>query len=423
MHFFVLGLLLGIILWGWNYYHFKSQLQKILATSPDTADLASSLSSLSLVRREVLYLQQQCQQQTEELQRQQQILDLAPIGYLYIDRDNQLLWCNRQAQQLLDIDRWQPGQIRLLLELVRSYELDQLIERTRQDQTSQTEEWVFHRPHYGTDTPLGDRPTAITLKASSYPLSEGQVVVFLENQQPLIELSRSRDRAFSDLTHELRTPLTAISLVAETLQNRLENPERRWVGQLLAETHRLSKLVEDWLDLSQLEANPSQTLTYQSLELGELIRSAWQTLASLAQEKQVTLDCSGVAEIELRGDRSRLLQVFLNLFDNSLKHSPPQSTIEVNLQLTPDDQGIKVDLIDCGSGFVEKDLPYSFDRLYRGEPSRMRQGSDPQSRRQGSGLGLAIAQEIVKAHGGSITAKNHPETGGAWIQLIFPISD
>ncbi|ACK67426.1 histidine kinase [Rippkaea orientalis PCC 8801] len=410
-----------MILWGWNYYRFKSQLQKILIASPDTKDLASSLSAVSLVRREILYLQQQCQQQTETLQQQQQILDLLPIGYLHIDQDNQLLWCNPQAQQLLKLDRWQPGQVRLLLELVRSYELDQQIQRTRQRQTPQTKEWVFYPPNYDNQLLSGDRPISISLKASSYPLKQGEVAVFLENQQPLLELSQSRDRAFSDLTHELRTPLTAISLVAETLQNRLENPERRWINQLLSETQRLIKLVEDWLDLSQLGENHSQTLTCESLDLGELIQSAWQSLAPLAQKTQVTLNFRELTELTFSGDRARLFQVFLNIFDNSLKHSPPNGVIEVTLQLTPDDQSIQIDIIDQGSGFLEKDLPYIFDRLYRGEPSRVRQGTDPESRRQGSGLGLAIALEIIKAHGGNITAKNHPETGGGWIQLILPL--
>ncbi len=408
-----------MVFWGWSYYHFKFQLKKILTASPDIEDLVPTLSPTSLVRREILYLQEQCQQQAEELQKQQHILDLAPVGYLHIDGDNHLLWCNQQAQQLLHIDRWKPGQVRLLLELVRSYELDQLIEQTRETQTPQVKEWVLYQTAYVNHSFINNR--AITLKGLSYPLPQKAVGVFLENQQPLVELSRSREQAFSDLTHELRTPLTAISLVAETLQTRLQNPERRWVEQLLTETDRLIHLVENWLDLSQLENNPHQNLSYESLELRELILSAWKTLEPLAQNKQVTLDDSGLSEIQFSGDRSRLYQVFLNLFDNSLKYSPPQSIITVTLGLTDNDQAIQIDIIDQGSGFSQGDLPYIFERLYRGESSRTRTGTDSQSRRQGSGLGLAIAQEIVHAHGGSIVAQNHPDLQGAWIKLTFPL--
>ncbi|WP_338063316.1 hypothetical protein [cyanobacterium endosymbiont of Rhopalodia gibberula] len=86
-----------MVIWECSYYRFKYQLQKILTASPDTEDLFKFLSATSLVRREILYLQETSQQQAIELQRQQYILELDPIGYLHIDRDNQLLWCNRQA--------------------------------------------------------------------------------------------------------------------------------------------------------------------------------------------------------------------------------------------------------------------------------------------------------------------------------------
>jgi two-component system, OmpR family, phosphate regulon sensor histidine kinase PhoR len=417
--FFILGFLLGMVILGCSYYRFKYQLQKILTASPDTEDLVKSLSATSLVRREILYLQETSQQQAIELQRQQYIMELAPIGYLHIDRDNQLLWCNQQARQLLHIDRWQPGQVRLFLELVRSYELDQLIEKTRNTQVTQVEEWVFYQTPYVNQMLVNNG--AITLKGTSYPLQDKAVAVFLENQQPLAELSQSRNRAFSDLTHELRTPLTSIFLVAETLQTHLKNPERRWVEQLLKETARLIHLVEDWLDLSEIENNLHKNLAYEYLALDELILSAWQTLDPLAQKTQVTLECHGSSEIRLSGDRSRLYQAFLNLLDNSFKHSPSGSTIQVNLKLCEINQAIEVDIIDCGSGFFEADLPYVFNRLYRGDPSRVRAGIPPQSPREGSGLGLAIAQEIVHAHGGSITAKNHPNTHGAWLKVVFPI--
>ncbi|MGP0128505.1 MAG: sensor histidine kinase [cyanobacterium endosymbiont of Rhopalodia musculus] len=407
-----------MVIWGCSYYRFKYQLQKILTASPDTEDLVKSLSTTSLVRREILYLQETSQQQAIELQRQQYILELAPIGYLHIDRDNQLLWCNQQARQLLHIDRWQPGQVRLFLELVRSYELDQLIEKTRNTQTAQVEEWVFYKTPYVSQVLVNNG--AIALKGTGYPLQNQAVAVFLENQQPLVELSQSRDRAFSDLTHELRTPLTSIFLVAETLQTHLENPERRWVEKLLKETTRLIHLVEDWLDLSEIENNLHRNLTYERLALDKLILSAWQTLDPLAQKTQVTLDCHGSSEIQFSGDRSRLYQAFLNLLDNSFKHSPSGSTIQVHLKLCEINQAIEVDIIDCGSGFSEADLPYIFNRLYRGDISRVRAGNDTQSLRQGSGLGLAITQEIVHAHGGSITAKNHPDTHGAWVKVVFP---
>lgn len=427
MLYFILGLFIGIALLLWNRHALKSQLKNVLTASPDTEDLLGALPTISLIKREILYLTQECDRQQQELNLRQTILDLAPIAYLRVDDENQLLWCNRKAQDLLQIDRWQPGQIRLLLELVRSYELDQLIEQTRRTQTPQISEWIFYTSAYvpqnaetESHQPQPQTPISIALKGFGYPLSQGQIAVFIENQQPLLELSRSRDRAFSDLTHELRTPLTAISLVSERLQERLSDPERRWAGQMLKETHRLINLVEDWLDLSQIQENPHQSLSLESLNLPDLITSAWQILEPIAQQKQITLTYQGSHNIPYDGDRSRLTQVFINLLDNSIKHSVKQAEILITAANLPENQGIEINLFDQGSGFLETDLPYIFNRLYRGDSSRTRQSS-PQtpSLRPGSGLGLAIAQEIIQAHGGTITARNRPDVAGAWIQIML----
>ena len=148
MYAFILGFLLGIIILLWNRYRLKSDLKNLLTASPDTANLLGSLPMITLIKREILYIQQQCGQKQQELDIRQEILHLAPIGYLRVDQENQLLWCNQKAQELLHIDRWQPRQVRLLLELVRSYELDQLIQQTRQTQTPQVSEWTFYPSHY-----------------------------------------------------------------------------------------------------------------------------------------------------------------------------------------------------------------------------------------------------------------------------------
>ncbi len=434
---FILGLSLGIGFYFWKQWQNKKQLRQIFSSLLTDSNRLNSLPFTSLVRRAINSIEQQRQQLEIELQTWPEWLEGAPIGYLRVDEENQLLWCNQQARELLAIDRWQRGKVRLLLELVRSYELDRLIEQTRQTQKPQVQEWVFYTTKYTAQEPIAAKQS-LALKGSSFPLPQGHVAVFLENQQPLVELSQSRDRAFSDLTHELRTPLTAIALVAESLEKRLQNPEKRWVEKMLAEINRLINLVQDWLEISQLQKNPVQNLNYHSIELRELIVSVWQTLEPLAKQKEVSLAYSGPDRLDLQADKSRLAQVFLNLLDNGIKHSPVGGTIEVEVELVSQTQEpqltskqneryIQINIIDSGSGFSESDLPHIFDRLYRGDASRTRQVSDsetekPVSYRYGSGLGLSLVQEIIKAHQGSIEAKNHPDTGGAWLKLILPIN-
>ncbi|MFW6264130.1 MAG: sensor histidine kinase [Cyanobacteriota bacterium] len=442
---FLLGLSLGIGFWYWKQQQITDQLRQTLNVLPNAASGGATLSLIYRLRREFLRTHEQRQQLEEQLQTWEQLLEIAPIGYLQVDADNQLIACNRQAQTWLKIDRWQPGQVRLLLELVRSYELDQLIEETRRNEKPLTREWVFQTTIYSPN-PLSETPPAsrlrsayaVPLKAFSYPLSQGRVCVFLENQQAVLQLSQSRDRAFSDLAHELRTPLTSIRLVAETLENRLNPPESRWAGQLLQETNRLIQFVQDCLEISHLEKDPSKHLKIELVELRELIFGAWYTLEPLAKQKRLRLDYSSSEEVYLKADPSRLTQVFLNLFDNSFKYSPPETAIHVEVKIL--DQSdvehqnaiansenlIKINIIDLGCGFSDADLPYVFDRLYRGDPSRQRQLTEENSETplstRGSGLGLSIVQQIILAHGGSIEAKNSPETGGAWLEILLPQS-
>ena len=395
----------------------------------DTQGLLGLLPLASLVRREIAYLKKQWQQTGADLETWQRLVDLAPVGFLWVDADNQLLWCNRQARDLLEIDRWQPGEVRLLLELVRSYELDQIVQHTRESQKPQTREWQFYAP-----SPTFARANSAlsrnslspvksqALKASSYPLPERQVGIFLENQQPLEELTESRERAFSDLSHELRTPLTAISLVAEALIKRLQGRELGWAEQMLQETNRLQQLVQEWLDLSQFQESASCNRSYQTLELREVIVAAWQSLEPIAGEKGVALAYNSVTSAHLiQGARDRLIQVFINLFDNSLQYSPFNS--EIRVEVGQVSKTIRIDIIDSGSGFLETDLPHVFERFYRGDPSRTRAVFSQGKIRSGSGLGLAITREIIEAHGGSISASNHPETRGALVTISLPIPD
>jgi two-component system phosphate regulon sensor histidine kinase PhoR len=431
---FLLGSIVGISVGIWQQYRFQQQLRKTLNAFSADSDLTVSLPLSSLIRRELSNLERQKQLLEQNQKTWQELVDLAPIGYLQVDDENQLLGCNKSARQLLRIDSWRLGRVRLLLELVRSYELDRLIEKTRNSQQPEVDEWIFYCTRYVSpdlvnSTQTVDPTTRIVestaLKGYGFPLPNKQVGIFLVDRQPLVELSRSRDRVFADLTHELRTPLSSIGLVAENLLSRLQNPELGWVEQMLKEIERLSDLVREWLNLTELEASPEHTLKYESISLNDLVSSVWQTLEPIAKKKAVTLTYSESEPIALEADKSRLIQVFLNLLDNAIKHNPVDGQILVRAgtkqSSTPNEpQTIIIDIIDSGTGFAASDLPHIFDRLYRGDKSRTRQRSDTVPTSDGSGLGLAIVQQIVQAHGGQIMANNHPEIGGAWLKLDLP---
>ncbi len=421
---FFLGLAVAIGFWVWQQIRFKRKLQRLLETF-DTEVSEVSLPLIPRLRREIALQNQRKQELQSQLQTWETLIESAPIGYLQVDEENQLLWCNQKAQQLLGLQKWKPGQLRLLLELVRSYELDRLIEQTRDRQQSQVHEWLHH-PDCA-DAAAMSNLQKINLRASSLLLPQEQVGVFIENRQPLVEIIQSRDRLISDLAHELKTPLTSIRLVVETLQQQIDFPIRRLVDRLLPEVDRLINLVQNWLEISHLELEPYKKLNLQPVEIQALIYSVWQNLEPLAQAQNLQLEYSQPNPVWIKADKSRLTQVFLNLLHNSIKYSPPQATIYAIVNLLPTKMApkqVQINFIDGGKGFPAADLPYVFDRLYRCEPDRTRYSLDSIDTSSpiinGSGLGLAIAQQIILAHGGTIKAKNHPDTGGAWLQIELP---
>ncbi|ALB39272.1 histidine kinase [Anabaena sp. WA102] len=421
---FFLGLVVGLGFWVWQQVHLNWYLERLLQPLNSRSHETNNIKLLlrPRLRQDISIVNKQRQDLQQSLSIYQELLDFVPLGYLQVDEENQLLWCNQQAREILYLQRWQPGQVRLLLELVRSYELDQLIEQTRDWQKPQVQEWVFHPACE--DAREMTAVKSMFLRASSLPLPTGQVGVFLENCQSVLDMKQERDRSFSDLAHELRTPLTAIRLVVETLQTRLETPLDRWVNRLMQEVDRLINLVQSWLELTQMENNPTMQLNLEMVEMRSLIISAWATLEPIAQRHSLSINYSGLDSICIQADKSRLYQVFVNLLDNSIKYSPATTTIDIETKIISTDNGqmLEINIIDFGVGFAVDDLPHVFERFYRGDKARYRSPVNEvnsTTRIAGSGLGLAIVQQIVMAHGGVIKAMNHPETGGAWIQIQF----
>ncbi|MEN8444135.1 MAG: HAMP domain-containing sensor histidine kinase, partial [Cyanobacteria bacterium J06555_13] len=335
----------------------------------------------------------------------------------------------------------------------RSYELDKLIEHTRDTQRVCEASWTFNS--ISTD-PLNylERP-AYPLQGYGVPMRDGKVGVFLENKQEAVVLSEQRDRWMSDVAHELKTPLTSIRLVAETLQSRVNPQLTSWVERLLKEVIRLSKLVDDVLKISSLEQAAVQVEDETPTDLAPLINAVWQGVEPIAKLKQLTLDYQGPSQLIALINASLMHSVLFNLLSNAVKYSPAGQSICVRLSMVAQQgvaggQGaaggtgakrqqtfaantvkyILLEVIDAGKGFETKDLPHVFERFYRSDLARSRGdrledgGVDdlivadlPSS---GTGLGLAIVRQIVEAHQGRVKAKNDTETGGACLQVWLP---
>ena len=400
-----IGLLCTLLLLWQSRRRFRCELQRLGSLVHLAMPLHSPEQMLSLLSR---YLRQQdldWANQKQQLQNWQYLSQRLPWGYLRVDENNVVLECNPAAQRLLRISQWQPG-IKLLLEWVRSYELDQLIEATRRQETAapvQSREWIFY--------PSGGDGKPIPLRAWGLLLPQAHVAIFLEDRLEAKMLAQQRDRWASDVAHELKTPLTSIRLLAETLQSRVDAAQAVWVERLLNETLRLSHLVQDLLELSALNLGAASRSQWRWVDLASLVREAWQSVEPLAKPRHQELHLSGLSQIYLWGDEQRLYRLILNLLDNAVKYGKPDSPIHVVLS----EQGsqVQLEVYDHGPGLPEDQFELVFQPFYRTDTARARS-------KGGTGLGLAIVRQIVEVHGGTIQLRNHPQTGGLWVQVELP---
>jgi two-component system, OmpR family, sensor histidine kinase BaeS len=215
---------------------------------------------------------------------------------------------------------------------------------------------------------------------------------------------RSRRQWIADIAHELRTPLAALRAGIEVLEDGVRPMTAQSVGSLAQEVDQLTRLVEDLrlLSLSDLGA-----LTYRraSVAISGIIEEslASQHGAIAGKPLEVTLQLDRAVCID--GDEERLVQVFANLLQNTLRYTDAPARLEVQVSAT--DGGARVTWSDSGPGVSAADLPRLTDRLFRVDGSRSRSSG-------GSGLGLAIVKAIVEAHEGRLVASPSPLGGLQW---------
>lgn len=382
------GLALGLGCWLWSFRRWQRQLSHLVQQFPKETSSDEFPPQVRLIK--AVQTQQETQESLQQrLRTWQSVMQGAPIGYLEVDGEDHMYWHNLKAADLLNIELRKQGLFlrRSLLQVVRSYELDQLIETVRKAQSPLCRDWTFHavqNPLHAKDFPI---------RAYGFPLEDDHVGVFLEDRGEATELAADRDRWTSDVAHELKTPLTSIRLVAEMLQTQVESDLRPWIDRLIQETLRLSTLVQDILELSQVTFQPAQTLRVAEVNLPKLIQRAWVTLEPLAQRKNLSLYYDGAEDYSIYGDESRLLRVLMNLIDNAIKFSPVDQAIaiyvhpQINGVQTQDaqtqgthtqdaqtqdaqTQGTQIDVIDSGIGFPEDSLSHIFKRFYKVDPAR-----------------------------------------------------
>jgi signal transduction histidine kinase len=240
----------------------------------------------------------------------------------------------------------------------------------------------------------------------------GQLATELNRMsERLASLDKERRAFLANVSHELRTPVSNVQVTLEALASGADEEPAlrgRFIQTALDETTRLSRLIKDLLDLGRLEAGIT-SLEQQPVNLRDLIDRAVRAMESRMRSRGVEISIN-VPEVQLYGDPERLLQAFLNVLDNAIKHSAPDSQVFISGK--KEGVQIAVQIQDQGLGISESDLPHIFEQFYTAD--RSRQGS-------GTGLGLAIARRIVEAHDGSITASSRVGKG-ATFHIRLPLN-
>jgi signal transduction histidine kinase len=229
-----------------------------------------------------------------------------------------------------------------------------------------------------------------------------------------VDLERSnqlRRQMTADIAHDLRTPLAVITGYLEGLKDGVIKPSPKRFAAIYDEAIFLQRLVEDLRTLTLADAGELK-INLRQTQPGELIEKLSESFQHQADLSQITL----ISEIEeslpgIKVDPERMQQAMANLVSNALRYTPPGG--EIHLAARLEDQEIRLEVKDSGSGISADDLPHIFDRFYRGDESRQEGGS---------GLGLAIARSLIELQGGTLTAHSDGPGNGSLFTVHIAVA-
>lgn len=218
-----------------------------------------------------------------------------------------------------------------------------------------------------------------------------------------------RKQMTSDVAHELRSPLNNLTGYLEAIADGVVEPDEGTISSLRDEADLLVRLVADLEQISLVDAG-RQVLHRRPVRIATVVTSAVGAMRPRATSRGVSILCDAQTPVEVDADSDRLAQVVRNLLENAITHTPVGGVIRV--QVASIDDRVTLTVTDSGPGIPEAHLPYIFERFYRADPSRTRATG-------GAGLGLAIVEQLVRVHGGTVSASNG-EGGGARLMVSLP---
>ena len=227
----------------------------------------------------------------------------------------------------------------------------------------------------------------------------------------LNESDKFQQKFLSNISHDFRSPLTSIKGYLEAIQDGTIPPEMldKYIGIMLFETERLTKLTSNILTLNELDPK-SVRLDISTFDLNSIIRHTVETFEGTCKKKGIKFNITYANSVQnVKADKGRIQQVIYNLIDNAIKFSKENSYIYITVK----EKGEKaqISIKDTGCGIAKEDIDKIWDRFYKSDSSR---GRD----KKGSGLGLSITKEVSQAHGENIDVVS---TVGVGTEFIFTL--
>lgn len=258
----------------------------------------------------------------------------------------------------------------------------------------------------------GDFSQRVAVEGSAEVAEVSQA--FNEMSAALEQAERQRQNLVADVAHELRTPLSVLQGNLRAILDDVYPLDKSEVTRLHDQTLLLSRMVDDLRELALADAGQLR-LKLQATDVAKVVRTTTESMSQGANHQEVSLTVQVPDDLPVvQADPDRLAQVLHNLLVNAFRHTPSGGSVTVTAAMSSD--AVEIAVADTGEGIVPEDLPHIFDRFWRADRSRARDGRWS----GGAGLGLSIAKSLVEAHGGHIWAESTPGEG-ATFRFTLPL--
>lgn len=353
-----------------------------ILTHDEIGELATAFNQMG---RQLKFNMNALSQEKEQLT---SILSSMADGVITFNRDGTILITNPPAEIFLRYWYYEQGLASENTDAVPSevMELFQLAVNTEKEQvgeiTAQGRTWVI-----------------IVSPLYNKRFIRGAVAVVRDMTEER-KLDKMREDFIANVSHELRTPISMMQGYSEAIVDDIaqtDEEKKEMAKVIYDESLRMGRLVNELLDLARMEAGHI-LLNVETVEISPYVNRIIRKFHGLAKEKGIELSVHfDSEEIDFRFDPDRIEQVLTNLIDNAIRHVPDSASVVISGKT--DERGLYFEVSDQGPGIPEEDLPFLFERFYKGDKSRTRGVS-------GTGLGLAIAKNIIDAHRGNISVKS-----------------